>query len=380
MTEKETAEIRRRFRPDKSNITFLRGCYVNEKGEIISEFYQPLSSMQEQERENMMSLLKRTLSGTMGRNLIDISFATQQVADSEEHSLLMKLRDSALGDEEAVRQFLEKVIGTVQMEGDYLILLACESYDVPRRRRGVTELDDLQEDSSEVFSYFICSVCPVKMSKPALSYSHTQNEFHNCGVNWLVSPPELGFMFPSFDDRSANIYNVLFYTHKISDSHKEFIDAVFHTEIPMPAAEQKEAFEAILAESLDKDCSLGVIQAVHEQICEMVEDHKASKEEEPLTISKQAVKNVLSSCGVAEEHMTAFEEKFDEQFGVDAGLSPQNLVDVKRFELCTPNVTIQVKPECRELVETRLIDGIKYILVRADEGVEVNGIDVRISE
>ena len=162
--------------------------------------------MQEQERENMMSLLKRTLSGAAGRNLIDISFATQQVAGSEEHSLLMKLRDSALGDEEAVHLLFQKVTGAVSMEEDYLVLLACESFDVPRRGKS---LDELEEDSPEVFSYFICSICPVKASKPVLSYSHAQKEFHNCNVNWLVSPPELGFMFPTFDDRAANIYSAL---------------------------------------------------------------------------------------------------------------------------------------------------------------------------
>ena len=42
MTEKEIAEIRRRFRTDKSNISHVRGCYVNENKEIISEFEQSL--------------------------------------------------------------------------------------------------------------------------------------------------------------------------------------------------------------------------------------------------------------------------------------------------------------------------------------------------
>jgi len=375
MTEKETSEIRRRFRPDKSNITFLRGCYVNEKGEILSEFHQPLSSMQELERENFLSIIKRTLSGTPGRNLIDITFATQQVAGSEEHSLLMKLRDSLLEDDEAVHLFFQKAIASINLEGEYLIFLACETYDVPRRKMQ----DLLEDDSPNVFSYFICSVCPVKMSKPVLSYNHSQNEFHNCNINWLVSPPELGFMFPAFDDRASNIYNALFYTRASSENHQEFIDAIFHTDVPMPAEEQKETFNSILCEALDNDCSLSVVQAVHEQISGMMEDYKASKEEEPLTISKQAVKNVLSACGIAEDHMSAFEEKFDEQFGPDTDLTPQNLINVKRFEVCTPNVTIQVKPEHKDVVETRIIDGVKYILIRADEGVEVNGVDIHIS-
>ena len=37
MTEKEIAEIRRRFNIDKTNISNIRGCYVNENKEIISE-------------------------------------------------------------------------------------------------------------------------------------------------------------------------------------------------------------------------------------------------------------------------------------------------------------------------------------------------------
>ena len=40
MNEKEISEIRRRFRADKHNIAHIRGCYVNEKKEIIAQFDQ----------------------------------------------------------------------------------------------------------------------------------------------------------------------------------------------------------------------------------------------------------------------------------------------------------------------------------------------------
>ena len=42
MNEKEVSELRRRFRQDRSNITHIRGCYVNEAKEIVSEFDQSL--------------------------------------------------------------------------------------------------------------------------------------------------------------------------------------------------------------------------------------------------------------------------------------------------------------------------------------------------
>ena len=146
MNEKEISEIRRRFRADKSNITHVRGCYVNEKQEIVSQFDQPLSLLPQEECENMLSVLRRTLSGTLGKNLIEMSFTTAQVVDSDEHRLLMALRDSKLTDEEAVRMFFEKVIASYRPEGTYLILLANDTYDVPYRAKDGETLEDASEN------------------------------------------------------------------------------------------------------------------------------------------------------------------------------------------------------------------------------------------
>lgn len=376
MNEKEVAEIRRRFRQDKSNITHIRGCFINEEREIVSEFDQSLALMSQDESEKFLAIIKRTLSGTLGKNLIDISFATQQVVDGEEHKLLMELKNSALKDENAVHTFFQRVIQKLSIEGTYLILLAHDTYDVPYRSKDGEKQDDA---SSEVFSYILCSICPIKVTQPALGYYISENDFHNCKTDWIISPPELGFMFPTFDDRSANIYNALYYSHDIKENHSEFVDAVFKTDIPMPAAEQKEIFQSILEGALADDCSYDVVQSVHEQLCGMIEEHKIDKDADPLEISKDTVKSVLKSCGVSDPNMAAFDEKYDAGFGADVELSPRNIVDTKQFEVRTPDVTIHVNPERSDLVETRIINGTKYILIRADEGVEVNGVNIHIS-
>jgi hypothetical protein len=376
MNEKEISEIRRRFRQDKSNITHIRGCFVNEKREIVSEFDQSLALMAQEESEKFLAIIKRTLSGTLGKNLIDIPFATQQVVDGEEHKLLMELRSSSLKDEDAVHTFFQHVIQTIVMEGNYLILLSHDSYDVGYRSKD----GEMQSDaSSEVFSYILCSVCPIKPTQPALSYYVAENEFHNRKEDWLVSAPELGFMFPAFDDRSTNIYNALYYSRDTKENHAEFIDAVFKADIPMPAAAQKETFQSMLGDALANDCSYEVMQSVHEKLCGMIEEHKANKDAEPLAISKSAVKSVLKSCGVSDSNVSAFDEKFDAEFGADVKISPQNIIDTKKFEVRAPDVTIQVNPERSDLLETRMINGSKYILIRADAGVEVNGVAIHIS-
>ena len=376
MNEKEIAEIRRRFRPDKSNITHIRGCYVNDNREIVSQFDQSLSITPQEESEKILAVLKRTLSGTLGKNLLDITFSTQQVVDSPEHKLLMALRSSALKDEEAVQTFYRQIIETLQLQTSYMILLAYDTYDVFYKSKDGEQLEDA---SSEVFSYFLCSICPVKMTQPALSYYMQEQILRNRAVDWLIAPPEIGFMFPCFDDRSTNIYNALYYTKNTAENHREFADAVFHTEIPMPAEEQKAAFRSVLEGTLAEACSLEVVQAVHEQLQEIIEEHKANKEQEAPTISKNTVKGILADYDVPQERVAAFEEKFDAEFGADTKLSPCNIIDNK-LELRTPEVKIQINPERGDLVETRVINGTKYILIRADEGVEVNGVAVHIAE
>ena len=79
MREKEIAEIRRRYRSDKSNISRICGCYVDSKKEIISEFDQSLGMMSEEDANGMLGLLKKALSGRIGTNLLEIEFSTEQV-------------------------------------------------------------------------------------------------------------------------------------------------------------------------------------------------------------------------------------------------------------------------------------------------------------
>lgn len=377
MNEKEIAELRRRFKPEKNSITHIHGCYVGEKREIISQFSQSVGLLPQAEAERLTALLKKSLSGALGKNLLDISFSTMQVADSEEHRQLMALRDSKLEDEEVRTAFYQRIIGALQLEGNYLILMAHDSYDVPYRSKDGEDQDDA---SSEVYSYIVCAVCPVKPTKPALSYFVYENAFHTLEPDWIVGPPELGFLFPAFDDRSANLYNALYYSRDIAEIHQEFVDEIFRTQPIMPAAEQKETFRSLLGDTLEDDCSFEVVQAVHDQLCGMIEEHKASKVPEPLTLSKGAVKSVLKSCGVEARHVDAFDRQYDQSFGPDARIAPRNVVDVNQVEVKTPDVTIRVNPERSDLVEARVINGKKYILIRADEGVEVNGVPIRISE
>ena len=374
MTQKEIAELRRRFRPDKSAINHIYGCYVNGNREIISYLDEPLGIMPQEESEKYLSLLKKSLSGTQGKNLIDIVFSTQQVADSEEHSLLMALRDSQLKDGKARKAFYDRVIGTLDMDGgNYLLLMAYDAYDVPYKGKD----GEMQADASDtVFSYIVCCICPVKDGKPELGFFAGENEFHSCTANQIVAPPELGFLFPAFDDRAANLYNALFYSKKPDQLHQEFIDAVFHTEPPLSSAEQRDAFETALSYALEGACSMEIAQAIHERLRDQIVQHKERHDPEPLAVTVGEVGAILQSCNVPEEQVSRFLENCEEQFGKGIVLDPSNLIDSGKFEVETADARISVDPERSYLVETRMIDGRAYLLIPAD-GVTVNGLPIK---
>ena len=375
MNRKEIAEIRRRFNPDKNAVSCIRGCYVSEKGEVVAAFNRSLMSFPQEEQEKYLSIFKRTLAGVPGRNLIDIEFRPDQVMEDDAHGLLMGLRNTALTVDQGVEKLCRKIIDSLDLEGNYLILMLHDAYDVPFRH-----VDEYKADvvSEEVFSYIMVSVCPVKLTKPALSYFSEDNAFHSREPDWVVAAPELGFMFPTFDERATNIYSALFFTRDAANAHDGFVDAVFHCEAPMPADAQRETFDAVLEDALDDALNLDVVQTLHERLRDMVEERKQDKTAEAPSVSGREVAGVLQACGVSDEKLAAFEEKYDAAFGEGIALNAANLAPVKKFEVRTPDVVVQVNPERSDLIETRVIDGRKYILIRADEGVEVNGVNINI--
>lgn len=377
MNEKEIGEIRRRMRRDRSNMPAIYGCYVNDKKEIVSEFRQSTGIMSENEADRYFGLMKRTLSGALGKNLIDISFTTAQVANSAEHKALMELRSTELKDDEKRKAFFQTIIDSVSLDEGYLILMGCESYDVPFKSKDEVTQSDAGE---EIFTYLSCAICPVKQSKASLQYDAQDRAFHDGGISQVAAVPALGFLFPAFDNRSANIYNALFYTRDSAKAHQSFIETVFHTEVPMPAAEQKRSFETLLTSSLGETCSLEVVQQVHDDLRQCIALHKESKVREPLLVNKEQIRNTLSQCNVPEKNIAKFAVDFDEAFGFDAQLYPKNIIDNNKFEIRIPDISIKVAPDKSDLIETRVIGGVKYILICADENVEVNGVNICISE
>lgn len=375
MTEKELREIKRRFRTEKTNIPKIVGCFVNGNKEIISKINQSIGLSESVVSEKLLSVMKKTLSGSLGTSLTDISFSTKDVLESEEHKLLMGLVKSRLSDDALLDTFYKRVIDSVSFDGNYVILLANDVYDVFSYSK-----DGEEGDSQETFSYIIAAACPVKSMPEALSFKESDSLFHTFSASAVLAPPELGFMFPAFDDRKTNIYNALYYTRSLSDSYSDFTKSIFSAESPMPPKLQKATFNDCLTDALSEECDFELVRSVHSEIGNMVLAHKESKDPEPLKITKETVKTILTGYGVADEKIEKLESAFDESFGKNTELSPKNIVSTNKFEIAMPEVSIKISPEHKDLVSTETINGAKYVVIKVSGPVTVNGININIED
>ena len=375
MNQKEVSEIKKRFKPDKDNISRIYGCYVNAAREIVTTLDMSVGLMEQEEAELYFKLLKKTLSGTLGKNLLDIAFSIAQVENSDEHRLLQGLRSSHLRDAGLRDALYQRIIESLDFgEDSYVILLASDSYDVPFKG---SDDEIFEEGSGEVFDYILCCICPVKDAKSALRYIADEHNFRGASTGHVLGAPELGFLFPTFDDRAANIYNALYYSRGLVDIHEEFITGVFQTEkVPMSSGAQKLAFSDVLCESLGSDCSLDLVRSVHGEIRERLLLHKESKAPEMPEIYVEDVDDILKNNGISDEKVSAFHEACSRQLGQQPALNPVNLMETNKFEMTTPQVKITVDPDYTDLIRTEVIDGRTYLVIPVDESVVVNGIDV----
>lgn len=377
MNQRDTAELKRRLNPEKRNPSVICGCYTDHIGNPISFFEMPIYMLREQENEKYMEIFRKVLSGQIGQNLSPVAFLP------ENDDLLLRVRNSALKDETVLREFFDRLIAGIRAEhpdmqsvedaqnaDNWLILVLYDDMDV-RQRDPNEEVD--HENSDRAFSYFLCAVCPVKQEKPALRYVPSESLFRDRVPEWLAGAPALGFLFPLYEGGAADVNAMLFFTKEKKDAHEAFLKAAFNVEAVMPAAEQTDNFQALLSQALGTECSLNVVQEMHEAVSELIEEQQKDKDAEPLMLSKQDVARVLTEAGVSEERTEAFRQGFDATFGANAALPAVNIVAPKQFKVDLPSVSIKVDPKQADLLETRVIDGRSYLLIPIEGDIAVNG-------
>lgn len=372
MTKKEINEIKGLLEIEDCSIDHLIGCYVDGEKNKVTRLDQLFLNLPEEEMHKYLDLFRKVLSGTPGRNLLDMQFTTDAYAEDGARSFLQSLKACGLKDPDIVEKFYDKVINAFDYPGNFLILGIHQTYDIPGVSNDGIEMDDA---SDEIYEYILAAVCRVSLTKPGLGYDEGENTFHNLNQAHIVDAPDLGFLFPAFTDRSADEDRVLFYTKDTKELQQDFLDLVLNCTIPLPAVEQKVAFDQLVAETLGPEADFETVKTIHENLKEFVEEEKKESPQAPALDSKKA-KYVLEKSGVPEEKLENFEEHFEMAAGEEGKLYAANIMPARKFEVKTPDVVIKVNPDRTDLIRTEVINGEECLVIRIDENLEVNGVSV----
>lgn len=372
MTRKELNEIKSQYTLEDCGILRLCGCYVDGERNKITQFNENFLNLPEEEKHKYFDIFKKTLSGTPGKNLVDMKFNVDAYADEGARTFLMNLRDSGLKDDRLLNEFYDRIINNYSYVGNYLILLINQVYDIPAVTTDNIEMDDA---SDEVYSYILCSICHVNLSKPGLGYDEEDNNFHDKKQNHMVDVPDVGFLFPAFNKRSADEDMTLFYTKDVSEFEDGLIDCLLDCAVPLPAKQQKETFTSLVNEALGEEADLEIVKNIHENLEQIIEEKK-QESPAPVMLDKTEMKDLLEKSGVKEEKLENFEEHFEMAAGEHGKLVASNVSSGKKFEVKTPDVVIKINSDKTDIVSTQVIDGRQCLVIQIDERLEVNGISV----
>lgn len=314
-------------------------------------------------------ILRKSLSGTIGKNLLNLEFPLESESEGGTQEFLRRLRDSKLRDDALLEQFYDRIIESYEYVGNYLILLIHDAYDVPGRTKDGAEMEDA---SDEVYEYILACICPVDLSKTGLSYNAEENTFQNRLRDWVVGMPDTAFLFPAFNDRRADLHSTLFYSKDAKELNELFVTDVLGCPLPLPAVVQQEVFQALVEEVLGDDCAIDIVKSIHEKMREIYEEHL--EDPEPFMLGKNEMKTIFASSGVANDRMEVFDQCFDETAGENTSLMMTNVYNPRSFELEIPDVTIKMNPSRTDLIETKVIDGRKCLVIELNDVALINGI------
>lgn len=393
MKNKDILELKKRFKKEACTFTKVTGCYVNSEKKILLEFKETFLNLPDDDMFKYLEITKKALSGKIGNNLLELKYPLNTYQNNEKQQLLMMLVKSGLKEDSVNSLFFESIVESYDNSGNYLILLFHDAYDVMTKTSDNRKLDE----SEEVYEYIIGAICPVSLSKPGLGYFDDENKIKSRIRDWIVEAPVLGFTYPGFIERSADVDTIMYYTKDPKSPHAELMENALGCPPKETATNQLEAFENLIKTSVngDEEMTEKVFAKVQNNLSDMLEEHKEIYEDmdvEPVVLSKEKVKNLLIESDLSEEVTAQIEKAYDEKFGdepplaeylLDSKLIKKNAQKKREEELVTQIVELESKLEKAEKEalapkvdeDSSDDEGLNHDANGEDEHAEITGMD-----
>ena len=436
MRKKDILELKKRFKKDHCTFTKMCGCYVNGEKNILLKFRETFLNLEEDDYFKYLEIAKKVLSGTIENNILELNFELNEEHVNEKQLEFMKLKNSQLKDDLLLDDFYNSIINNYDYEGNFLILIFHDAYDIITKTKDNAKLDE----SEEVYEYILCAICPVELSKAGLRYFEEENSIKSRTRDWVVEAPSNGFVFPAFINRTTDVNSIMYYTKNAKDTHPELMENVLGCPSKQTNTEKKETFNDIIRDALgpDEKKSDHFFMEIQESLNNKIEEHNIIHEdsETPIFLTDEVIQDILNESGVPDEITTKIEKSYAESFGdtppvadilidnkalaakaqkkkeemlekqvriledklervtQDNSLNTEAAVEVDSNNLIEENenntfndnlsevdnnydIVLQVKPEKVSKIKSEIINGQKCIIIPVDEDehTNVNGVE-----
>lgn len=375
MRKKDILELKKRLKKDHCTFTKMCGCYVTGEKHIILKFRETFLNLEESEYFKYLEIAKKVLSGTIGNNLLELNFPTNDDLINERQVSLMQLKKSQLKDDSILDDFYESIIDNYNYTGNFIILVFHDAYDVITKTSDNAKIDE----SEEVYEYILCAICPVSLSEPGLRYFEEENKIKSRIRDWVVNNPLNGFVFPAFIDRSSDVNSIMYYTKNPKDTHPELMENALGCYSRQTATIQKETFQSIIKDSFGADEKKAdkIFMEVQDNLNTMIEEYNSTYEDtdcEPITLTKKDIENLLIDSGVPEEVTTKIEKSYVANFGDDLPLA-ENLIDSKILKVHEQRKKEEHLEKQVEILQNRLEEVKQEVTVNRETQLPTEGND-----
>lgn len=311
MNKKDVLELKRRLKKEYCTFTRMCGCYVDIDGTKITKIEETFLNLEDEEFYKYLDIAKKVLSGSIGNNLLELKFPAEEEAAGGRQQILMGLRESKLKNEKLLDNFYDQIIYEYDYVGKYLILIFHDAYDVIKKSSDNNSLDE----SEEVYEYLLCAICPVELSKAALSYEETENRIAPRIRDWVVKVPDTGFVFPAFTDRSTDIHSVMFYTRNARCPHREVEENVLGCSWQMTSLQKQETFSQIIRDIVGEgDKEKIIYNEIQDMLCEQIpeKDMRAEPDDKDRkTLTTDVVTDIVKTVGLPSEQVALVRKNYE---------------------------------------------------------------------
>lgn len=376
MNKKEISEIKKNFNDDCGFFTVNRvvTAFVDSEKNIKCKTNKLYNTIEQDESELIMINLKKVLSGTIGKNLLEYQFPKDAYLEGGAQTFFYEILQSKFIDDEVTDKFLNEIVEKMEYVSTYTIFSAHCTYSVLNKNKN----DDFEEEADHDYNFIITAICPVNLRIDGLIYNEENNSIAKKeSSDRIVELPSDGFLFPLFSDRTADVNGVLYYTKNAKKPNTSIVDELLGCEFVMSCDSEKETFQAILNNVVGDELDYDVITTVNEKIQEIV-DQNAHETEIP-TIDNNKLSSILWEAGVSQDKLEVLPKVYENAMG-EKTLTAMNLVE-KKTVVSVPSITVNIGKDAVDKVKTQIIDGRKCLVIALDDPeIKINGMDTNFSD